>query len=177
MADIILITGGARSGKSHHAQTLCENMTGPRALVATCQPRDDEMSERIKRHQQLRDDDIWCTIEEPIDLEGVLQNNQRFNVMLIDCLTLWISNLMGDNSDIREDDIADRATHILSLCRKRTGTVVFVTNEVGSGIVPENSLARRYRDITGRCNQTLGAGADRVTLVACGVPTHLKGPQ
>lgn len=178
MARVILVTGGARSGKSRHALKLCSELPGPRAFVATCQPGDAEMEERIRRHQEARRDTDWETIEEPTELPSTLSGHPAYRVMLVDCLTLWISNLMGEaheqDRDLEEEDVEERCRRMLSACEGRKGAVVFVTNEVGHGIVPGNALARRYRDLVGRCNQTIAAGAREVTLVTCGIPLKLK---
>ncbi len=175
---LILITGGCRSGKSAHAQQWAESLPGRRAYVATCPVVDDEMRQRIDRHQQDRRDRGWETIEEQTDLVGVLRGNDH-DVLLVDCLTLWINNLMFEaekqQQTVDEDQIADQCRAVLEVCRKHPGTILFVTNEVGQGIVPENPLARRYRDLVGRCNQVIAAEVDNVTLVSCGIPLTLKG--
>jgi adenosylcobinamide kinase/adenosylcobinamide-phosphate guanylyltransferase len=178
MARVILVTGGARSGKSRHALKLCSQLPGPRAFVATCQAGDEEMEERIRRHQQARRDTDWDTIEEPIELAATVRAQPAYRVMLVDCLTLWISNLLGaaheQDRDLEEEEVEERCRRVLEACEEREGTTVFVTNEVGDGIVPGNALARRYRDLVGRCNQTIAAGAGEVTLVTCGIPMKLK---
>lgn len=179
MARIILITGGARSGKSAFAQEMAESLPGRRVFVATCEPGDEEMRERIRRHQQARAGAGWDTIEEPVHLAQALARATRYDVVLVDCLTLWISNLMHetgrDAMHVSEEEIAERCQEILAACNAHAGTVVFVTNEVGMGIVPENALARRYRDLIGRSNQIIAAAADGVTLLSCGIPIELKG--
>jgi adenosylcobinamide kinase/adenosylcobinamide-phosphate guanylyltransferase len=178
MARVILITGGARSGKSRHALKICSELPGPRAFLATCQPGDEEMEERIRRHQEARRGSDWATIEESTELASTISTRSEYRVMLVDCLTLWVSNLMGkardENRELSEDEVAEHCREILSACTNREGTVVMVTNEVGDGIVPGNALARRYRDLVGRCNQTMAAGADEVALVTCGIPMKLK---
>ena len=174
MARIVLVTGGSRSGKSAYAQALAESLPGPKAFVATCPVVDEEMRQRIEIHRRHRRDKGWETIEEPIDLAGVLANSS-YDVLLVDCLTLWVSNLMHQaDEDITEDQIRERCGEVLAACRKRAGTVIFVTNEVGMGIVPANALARRFRDLAGRCNQTLAAEAAEVVLLTCGIPMKLK---
>jgi adenosylcobinamide kinase/adenosylcobinamide-phosphate guanylyltransferase len=177
MAHIILVTGGCRSGKSAYALRLAESLPGKRSYVATCPILDEETVARIRRHREARRDSEWTTIEEETDLCRVLDDG-ACDVMLVDCLTLWINNLMyhtePDGGAINEDEIAEQCTRILAAARQRSGTVIFVTNEVGSGIVPENVAARQYRDQVGRCNQVIAADADEVTLVYCGIPLHLK---
>lgn len=179
MARIALITGGCRSGKSMFAQTLAESLPGRRVFIATCQPLDDEMRERIDRHREARAAMDWKTIEEPVHLADVLTRAQDNEVVLVDCLTLWISNLLcnpeAECADLDEEQMTQRCQEVLDACRRHPGTVVLVTNEVGAGIVPDTILARRFRDLVGRCNQVLAAGADSVTLMACGLPISLKG--
>ena len=176
MAKIILVTGGSRSGKSSYAQKLAESLDGEKAYVATCPDIDEEMRQRIRKHQQARLNRGWCTIEETIDLAGLFCD--RYDIFLIDCLTLWVFNLMyqADKSGrkIEEEDISQRCLEVLASCKKINGTIIFVTNEVGMGIVPENAISRRYRDLVGRCNQTIAADADVVTLVTCGIPIDIK---
>ncbi|NQT85601.1 bifunctional adenosylcobinamide kinase/adenosylcobinamide-phosphate guanylyltransferase [bacterium] len=175
MARVILVTGGSRSGKSAYARALAESLSARRAFVATAPITDDEMRQRILRHQRERSDADWRTLEAPVDLVGALEQARAFDVVLVDCLTLWVNNLMYEaGRNVEEDEIAEAVGRVLAACAAHAGTVVFVTNEVGMSIVPENALARRYRDLVGRCNQTLAAGADAVTLVACGIPLHLK---
>jgi adenosylcobinamide kinase/adenosylcobinamide-phosphate guanylyltransferase len=179
MAHITLVTGGCRSGKSAYAQQLAESLPGGRAYVATCPVTDDEMARRIDKHRQARSERQWETIEQPVDLESALGAAAGRDVVLVDCLTLWVNNLMYQaeqaGRQIDEEQVAARCGKVLGACRKRGGCVIFVTNEVGMGIVPDNALARRYRDLVGRCNQTIAAGADAVVLVSCGIPLFLKG--
>ena len=178
MARLILVTGGSRSGKSHYAQTLAEEMGQTRAFVATCPMVDEEMRRRIARHQQARAASGWHTIEAPIDLAGAIRNAHRFDVVLADCLTLWINNLLYEadrnSQTIDEDDVARLCRDVLAACADHPGIVVLVTNEVGLGIVPESPLARHYRDLVGRANQVIAAAAHTVTLMTCGIPMHLK---
>lgn len=178
MAKIILITGGTRSGKSEYARKTAEALPGPRAFVATCLPTDEEMRRRIKQHRQERLKADWHTIEEPLELAQILQKTQGFGVFLVDCLTLWISNLMYQARDrdcgLSEGDIIGKTEELLDACSPVAGAVIFVTNEVGSGIVPENQLSRLYRDLVGRCSQVVAERADEVIMVACGLPLYLK---
>lgn len=177
MAEIILVTGGARSGKSSHAQDLAEAVAGERLYIATCPPGlDDEMRQRIALHREERQGRGWRTIEEMHDPAGVLNKNRENDVVLVDCLTLWINNLLYEkNGALSEDDIAARCEELLTVGRKLSGTLILVTNELGCGVVPENPLARRFRDLVGRCNQLIAAGADRVILVVSGIPLTIKG--
>ena len=176
MAEIILVTGGARSGKSSHAQQLAEKHQGKKLFVATCPVTDPEMEERIKLHQADRQHGGWTTVEETVDLENPLKGHQEFQVVVVDCLTLWVNNLLFTDSgnSLDEKTISLRAEKLLEVCLDRHGVVILVTNEVGLGIVPENPLARRYRDLVGRCNQVVGSAADRVILVTCGIPMNIK---
>ena len=178
MAKIVLVTGGSRSGKSRYAVKLAESLGGRRVFVATCPVVDDELRERVRRHQQERASRQWETIEEPVDLAGVLSARADCEVVLVDCLTLWVNNLMYEaerrGEGIDEDAVAGLMSGVLAVCRRRRGVVIFVTNEVGMGVVPENASARKYRDLVGRCNQVAAAEADVVTLVTCGIPLTLK---
>lgn len=179
MAHVTLVTGGCRSGKSAFAQGLAESLAGPRTYVATCPVIDDEMRRRIEKHRLARAERHWTTIEQPLDLEAAIAAAAGSRVVLVDCLTLWVNNLMFEAEQaggvVGEEDIARRCGAVLASCGRHGGHVMFVTNEVGMGIVPENALARRYRDLVGRCNQVVAAGADAVVLVSCGIPLYLKG--
>ena len=178
MAEIILITGGARSGKSRHAQVLAETLPGERIFIATSPVIDEEMRKRIERHQAERQGQGWETFEEELDPAAVLAGHPEAKVVLLDCLTLWVSNLLFAAEEpeyFTEAKIGELAAELVAAAQQRRGTVLIVTNEVGLGIVPENPLARRYRDLVGRCNQTVAAGADRVDLVTCGIPLTIKG--
>jgi adenosylcobinamide kinase/adenosylcobinamide-phosphate guanylyltransferase len=175
----VLITGGSRSGKSVYAQSLAEALPAPRVFVATCPVLDEETRERVRRHQAARAGRGWETIEEQMDLEGALQRAGHAGVVLVDCLTLWINNLMyhagQQGRDLTEDGIALRSRGLLAVCAAHPGTVIFVTNEVGMSIVPENAVCRRFRDLAGRCNQVIAADAGAVALLVCGLPLLLKG--
>ncbi|RVT90999.1 bifunctional adenosylcobinamide kinase/adenosylcobinamide-phosphate guanylyltransferase [Sphingomonas crocodyli] len=165
----LLVLGGARSGKSRHAQARAEAIEGELVFVATAQAFDDEMRERIGHHQADRGP-RWRTIEEPIDVVGVIGAEAGpGRVLLIDCLTLWTSNLM-----FAERDIAVEATALADAIGRAGGPVILVANEVGLGIVPDNALARRFRDAAGTVNQAVAAAVDEALFMAAGLPLRLK---
>lgn len=176
MAEIILITGGARSGKSRHAQQLGESLPGKKLFIATCPVTDAEIGQRIERHRQDRQGAGWQTVEETVNLAQVLADNSAPEVALIDCLTLWINNMLFIDAAnmLDEDAVSVQVSKLLAACAARAGVVIMVTNEVGLGIVPENPLARRYRDLVGRCNQEIAAVADKVITSICGIPVTIK---
>jgi adenosylcobinamide kinase / adenosylcobinamide-phosphate guanylyltransferase len=178
MAKIILVVGGCRSGKSAYAQRVAESLPPQRLFVATCPVTDEEMARRIEAHRLARNGRGWETVEEPIDVTGVFQRHRQHNVLLVDCVTLWVNNLMyaaGPQSQSPgETEIVRACEAMLAAGRACPGTVIFVSNEVGMGVVPENAAARRFRDLVGRANQEIARQADTVTLVSCGIPRHLK---
>jgi adenosylcobinamide kinase/adenosylcobinamide-phosphate guanylyltransferase len=179
MADLILATGGSRSGKSSWAQRRAEAICGPRLYIATCPVIDAEMNERIRKHREVRKGKGWETIEETIDIAGVIRRHGEGKTVLVDCLTLWINNLMYERQmrgeQMAENDIVEYCQNLIAACRQITGTVILVSNEVGMGIVPDNETARRFRDIAGRCNQEIAQAADAVTLLVSGIPLPVKG--
>jgi adenosylcobinamide kinase/adenosylcobinamide-phosphate guanylyltransferase len=179
MATIHLVTGGCRSGKSRRAQELAESFPGRRVFIATCPVLDEEMRHRIQMHQDDRAGRNWETLEEPLDVAGAVAKCQGSAAVLIDCVTLWISNLLFQaeqhGGKVGEQDVVVQVKRVLAACGQGSGNVIFVTNEVGLGIVPENALARQYRDLVGRANQTIAAAADHVTLMCCGLGIELKG--
>jgi adenosylcobinamide kinase/adenosylcobinamide-phosphate guanylyltransferase len=162
-----LILGGARSGKTTHARRLAEASTGGLVMIATAQALDEEMRERIARHRAERGP-RWRTLEAPLDLAGALAQVAADETAVIDCLTLWVSNLMFAEHDVERET----ETLIAALTGRE---VILVSNEVGLGIVPDNALARRFRDEAGRLNQRIAAAADRVLFIAAGLPLTLKG--
>ena len=169
-AEVTLVLGGARSGKSRHAEGLVTARPKPWTYIATAQAWDDEMRVRIDRHRDDRGPD-WITVEEPLDLPGALRRHAVPGAaVLVDCLTLWLSNLMGAERDI--DTAAAELLAVLDAC---FGTVVLVSNEVGLGIVPDNALARAFRDHAGRLHQRVAARAERVLFVVAGLPMVVKG--
>lgn len=179
MADIVLLTGGARSGKSGYAQKLAEALPPPRVFLATClREIDDEMEARIGKHVALRAGRGWQTIEEPLCVADAL-GRARASVVLVDCIALWVANLMMDaqrrSAALTEDALREHSREILRAAERREGTVLLVTNEVGQGVVPDNTLGRLYRDLLGRANQELAFGAHTVILMTCGLPLALKG--
>jgi adenosylcobinamide kinase / adenosylcobinamide-phosphate guanylyltransferase len=179
MAKIMLVTGGCRSGKSAYAQQMAESLPPTRLYVATCPVTDDEMRRRVQEHQAARRGRNWHTVEEQRDLVGVFRRHTEHNVLLVDCVTLWVNNLMYHaerlEKEISEADMVEQCGRMLDVARSLRGTVIFVTNEVGMGVVPDNVPARHYRDLVGRTNQTIAAAADRVTFMSCGIPLLLKG--
>jgi adenosylcobinamide kinase/adenosylcobinamide-phosphate guanylyltransferase len=178
MVHVILVTGGCRSGKSAYALQYAEAIEGARAFVATCAPIDEEMNERVRKHRQARDRAKWVTIEEPIRPADVVRGAGGFNVLVIDCLTLWINNLLFEASQrsepMSEDVVAERCADLIEAISQFDGTVILVTNEVGMGIVPEDATSRLYRDLMGCCNRMIADAADEVTLVVCGQPLTIK---
>ena len=166
---VTLVLGGARSGKSRYAESLVAGAPPPWIYVATAEVFDDEMAQRIAAHKARRDP-RWQTVEAPRDIVDALVDVPPGASILIDCVTLWLSNLLLAEADIEQEmkrlDIA--------LAQSRRATVL-VANEVGCGIVPDNALARRFRDLQGRLNQQLAVRADRVVLMVAGLPLFVKG--
>lgn len=163
----MLLLGGARSGKSRIAQARAEASAGELVYVATGQALDAEMAERIARHRADRGP-RWRTVESPIDLpDAIRRENGR--VLLVDCLTLWLSNLM-----LGERNVTAATDQLLAALDTASGTILLVSNEVGMGIVPENALARRFRDEAGRLHQRVAAVADEVLWVAAGLSLRMK---
>ena len=174
MKEIVFVIGGCRSGKSTYAMQTAEKVPAEQKIfIATCVPQDDEMKQRVARHQKERSQN-WVTIEAPLGLpEAILQNSRRADVILVDCLTLWVSNLLMESGD--EKKIADTISRLIDALEKATGPIVLVSNEVGTGIVPENQLARQFRDITGWVNQAVAKCANKVVWMVAGIPVTVKG--
>jgi len=183
---VVLVTGGARSGKSAFAERYVERVAEEGVYVATAQAFDEEMDRRIGLHRSRRDEAgfVWKTVEEPLRLpECVEALDFEYNVyrsghtsVLVDCLTLWLSNLMlqWEADPDSEAKCLARVDELVAALRRFQGTIVLVTNEVGWGIVPATPLGRMYRDAAGRMNQKVAAVADQVFLVSSGIPIELK---
>jgi len=169
MDKITLVTGGAKSGKSLFAETHVRAYGLPLVYIATSQAFDTEMEDRIAAHKTQRGAG-WDTVEEPLNLCGALARTDGAGARLVDCMTLWLSNVMHAELDWQAE-----LEKVLQRLREQSTPVVLVTNEVGGGIVPMSALARRYRDASGLMNQRLGARAGHVVLVTCGLPLALKG--
>ena len=173
----LLVTGGARSGKSRFAQQWCEQLTGPRTYIATAGHHGDdaEMAQRIAKHRADRDARWADTAEAPLDPVGALTvaAHAGSSVVLIDCATLWLSNL-GFQHDWDEAAILIAVDSLAAVLTNPPLHIAIVTNEVGGGIVPEHALGRRFRDLQGWANQRLAAHAHEVALVVCGLPWWLK---
>jgi len=184
---VTLIIGGARSGKSDFALKLADSF-GPKtggshegdevplvrkAYIATAQALDEEMGERIRKHREERSEG-WETLEEPLDIGGLIRDVHSFyEVILLDCLTLWVTNILLAEKRMEEE--MERLISLLSpLAGDESRSIIIVSNEVGMGIVPDNPLSRRFRDLAGHLNQRVAEMADRVYLVAAGIPIQLK---
>lgn len=169
MSKKIFITGGARSGKSSFALKEASGISGEKAYIATAEALDEEMRERIEQHKNQRGKD-WDTYEEPLRISDVIKKiESRYDVIVVDCLTMWISNIMNAGLSIEieiENFISSLATH--------NSSVYIVSNEVGMGIVPENEIARRFRDVAGTLNQKVAKVADEVYFVIAGIPLRIK---
>lgn len=174
MAKITLVTGGARSGKSFFAQELALKYDIERIFIATATPFDNEMTERIRKHQQERGD-AFVTIEAPYDLANAVKEYSTTHqcIILIDCLTVWLGNLMYryENND---SAIVSALTDFKISLNDISGEVIMVTNEVGMGIVPDNALARQFRDIAGTLNRQIAIDAETVYLLVSGIPLKIK---
>lgn len=168
---ITLILGGARSGKSSFALGRAAEYAGPKAYIATAQPLDPEMEERVAKHKEERGGQ-WDTIEEPLRMADAVRSvSGKYGVVLIDCLTLWVSNLLCSNVDAEKEF----ETFIDSLRdANESSMLVIVSNEVGQGIVPDNALSRHFRDLAGLLNQKVALVADEVYLVTAGIPLKIK---
>lgn len=167
MSRLTLVLGGARSGKSRFAESLARQHGSPRTYIATAEAFDDEMRQRIAKHREQRAGDGWVTIESTLDPASVLP---RDGLVLLDCVTVWLGNLMHHGRDLRAE--VAKLCAALEAC---PAEVILVSNEVGLSIVPENAMARRFRDEQGLANQALAAIADNVYFIAAGLPLKLKG--
>ena len=176
---MIYISGGCRSGKSDYAQQLAESLPGRRIYLATCPLIDAEMEQRIVLHRQQRTGRQWETIEAPLNLAEAIEQARDFDVVLIDCLTLWVNNLLFEAEKngrlLSEQLVSEQCAKLVEACRKGKQTIVFVSNELGMGLVPADSVSRRYRDCLGRCNQTIAKLADEAIFMVSGIPLKLKG--
>jgi len=169
----VFVLGGCRSGKSRYAVKLAEGFVGDRKIyIATAAPGDDEMKQRIKQHQKERSKN-WTTIEEPILLpEAIIENSPKSDLILVDCLTLWISNILLETND--QETIPRHIHNLIHSIETAQCAVILVSNEVGTGIVPDNALARRFRDVVGHVNQNVAACSDKVIWMAAGIPVKIK---
>jgi len=166
---LTLVLGGARSGKSRHAEALIEALPPPWSYIATAQAWDDEMRARIAEHRARRSPD-WGTLDAPLDLPEAIRGLPPGRPVLVDCLTLWLTNLI-----LAESDTAAAGSDLIAACAEAAGPVVLVSNEVGLGIVPDNALARRFRDEAGRLHQAIAARAGQVVFMVAGLPMQVKG--
>jgi adenosylcobinamide kinase/adenosylcobinamide-phosphate guanylyltransferase len=163
------VLGGAASGKSSLAEALCFQTTKARVYIATAQAFDDEMRAKVSAHQNQRGTD-WLTFEAPLDVSGVLKQRTADEIVLLDCATLWLSNVL-----LADNDISAAGADLLDAIATCPAQIIVVSNEVGHGIVPDNALARQFRNSQGRLNQSLAAQADLVVHVIAGLPQVLKG--
>lgn len=168
---LVLVIGGARSGKSSFALSLADLAPGPRLYLATATALDGEMEERIRNHKKERGDG-WDTMEEPRDVAGKMKGASGYGVILLDCLTLWLTNMIMAGMD--DAAVKGEVEGLALACKKTAAGVIAVSNEVGLGIVPDNPLARRFRDLSGLANRIMAKAADEVFFIAAGLPLKMK---
>jgi adenosylcobinamide kinase/adenosylcobinamide-phosphate guanylyltransferase len=169
---VYFITGGARSGKSAFAEKLASTLNGKRAYIATAQALDAEMAAKIEKHRKDRGT-TWDTYEEPLAVAELLAKLSRsYDVALLDCLTLWLSNVMAHADG--DGEVQSRSDELVAAVRDFKGSCIVVSNEVGLGIVPDNPLARKFRDSAGMLNQKMAREADEVYFTASGIPMRIK---
>jgi adenosylcobinamide kinase/adenosylcobinamide-phosphate guanylyltransferase len=171
---LTLLIGGARSGKSRLATEHANKWSGPVTFIATAEGRDEEMAARIARHREERDE-AWSTVEEAIEIAVALSKTPAEELIILDCLTLWVSNLLDRGFDPRDAEALAREAS--SIAAARANPVVVITNEVGAGIVPDNAAARAYRDLLGTINSIFAADAKHVLYVAAGHVVSMKRPE
>ena len=168
----ILILGGARSGKSRYAEELAIATDKQLIYIATATVFDDEMQQRVEQHKKDRQNQHWTTIEEPLALANTIQQNDKpEHVILVDCLTLWLNNLLAEKDPSR---LQRELSALLDCLKTIKGSVIFVSNEVGQGIVPMGELSRKFVDEAGRLHQQLAQQVDRVVLMVAGIPLIVK---
>jgi adenosylcobinamide kinase/adenosylcobinamide-phosphate guanylyltransferase len=170
----VFVIGGCRSGKSHQALKTAESLDRDNPVfIATCIPYDDEMKQRVARHREERSRH-WQTVEAPIHLPAAIaETGQEAGVILVDCLTLWINNLLMEKQN--SEQILDQVQGLTRAVEAVACPIILVSNEVGTGIVPENKLARLYRDLIGSANQAVAGCADQVIWMVAGIPVTIKG--
>lgn len=179
MGRVVLVTGGSRSGKSAIALKMAEAEGDEKAFIATCPVMDEEMRARVDRHKREREGLGWRTVEEETNLAAAIAGCTDAGVIIVDCLTLWVNNVMyqaeKSGAEISEEIIEKKSQEILDACDSIDATVIFVTNEVGMGIVPADAATRLFRDLAGRCNQVVAGGSDTVVMAVCGMSILIKG--
>lgn len=166
---LTLVLGGAASGKSAYAESLVVKSSRPRIYIATAQAFDLEMKQKITDHQAMRGPD-WTTVEAPLDVPSALAKTTAQDVVLIDCATLWLTNIL-----LADEDVSKAGQDLLHALAAASCPIVIVSNEVGQGIVPDNALSRKFRNAQGRLNQDIAAQANTVVAVMAGLPLALKG--
>lgn len=173
-----LITGGVRSGKSKFAEKLAGAMGGKIIYLATAQALDAEMRERIDKHRRQRPVE-WTTIEEPLEVVSVIAGHNSGTTILLDCLTLFLSNLFFRYADLpterQEQTVFAQIEGLAEMVEGSSANIIIVSNEIGAGVVPENAVARRFRDLAGNANQRIAAACNEVFLMVSGIPVQIKG--
>jgi adenosylcobinamide kinase/adenosylcobinamide-phosphate guanylyltransferase len=170
---MILITGGCRSGKSRFALDYANQHFSKKIYLATCEALDQEMAQRIEHHKKMRGPE-WHTIEEPIEISDQIKlHGDEVEVILLDCITLWLSNLLMRRKD--DPEIMEEISRFIDTIKEKQTSLILVSNEVGLGIVPEDPLGRRFRDLSGMANQKIAEAVNKVILMVSGIPILLKG--
>jgi len=170
---IIFITGGCRSGKSRFALDYANQHFSTKLYLATCEALDEEMAQRIAHHKKTRSPE-WQTIEEPVEVvDKIRQYSDKTDVILLDCITLWLSNLLMRQMD--DTEILKEISGLIDTIQEKQTSFIFVSNEVGLGIVPADPLSRRFRDLSGIANQRIAEAVDTAIFMASGIPIFLKG--